>query len=416
MLDLEFVKLPGIAVACGAAALLFFGWLLWCRPTEAFVICLTSLTLRPQLLWDGPRVSYHWDIQHTLMLLALLTNAAHFGFRRTMNWPILALLLTLGTSLAFGNPHPSLNPAHMLASFAFLALPFCFAQVRLEPGSRRRYGSMIAAMPLLSIALGVVLQALHVSTLFMQNDWSDDYRLQGAVGDPEAMGVLACVGFAVALHEASRPRRPLAIYVAAANGMTVLLSGTRMAIASAVLFGFAYGAASADIRGKLSKRRWLVVSSAAVLCLTLWWYGPFLATRLLDEGGIQLSGRDLAWNLYLEEFEKSPAFGRGIGAESLVLDDTLGWERKTPHNEYIRFLTTGGIFGAFVILVALVLWFRGLLVSVSLNDRPFVIAAVLALPAFAFTQDILTYWTSLGLFVYLSVILTQPVVQTGRLP
>ena len=121
-----------------------------------------------------------------------------------------------------------------------------------------------------------------------------------------------------------------------------------------------------------------------------------------------MSGRDDLWDFYLEEFMLSPLFGRGLGVAYVAGADWLvDWPRNTPHNEYLHLLVAGGAVGFRLCMAAIALWYRQLLTTAPENDRPFLLALAPALALQAFTADVLIYWSSLGLFAYLGVLLTR---------
>ncbi len=162
------------------------------------MIALATLAIRPQLLWGGPHITYDWGLHQTLIVFALVMNALRYGVRRTSNWPILALLATFILSLAFGDLHPKLTLPFMLMSLAILTLPFAFTQVVLEPGSRRAYAVVIMLTPLLSVALGGLLQLADLREVFSYQQWMENtYRLEGATGNAAAFAALALAGFAL---------------------------------------------------------------------------------------------------------------------------------------------------------------------------------------------------------------------------
>jgi hypothetical protein len=67
----------------------------------------------------------------------------------------------------------------------------------------------------------------------------------------------------------------------------------------------------------------------------------------------------------------------------------------------------GGAVGFLLCMAAIALWYRQLLTTAPENDRPFLLALAPALALQAFTADVLIYWSCLGLFVYLGVMLTR---------
>jgi O-antigen ligase len=120
---------------------------------------------------------------------------------------------------------------------------------------------------------------------------------------------------------------------------------------------------------------------------------PFLARQLLVEKGIQL-------------FRQSPLFGVGAGGFTQIVvpleiprelryRSLEEFNRKTPHNSYVKVLAETGLFGAVTLLAlfALLAW-RGLSASRALARR----GATWALPVFAgFLMMSIHLWTLSGL-------------------
>jgi len=389
------------------------GWLSWRRPTVLLAVALASLAVRPQLFFGGPAVGYEWGPHHTLLLLALVVNALRYGIRRSINWPLLALIAAFALALVAGDLHARLTWPFMAMSLAILALPWCFTSVVLEPGSRRAYALVIALAPLLSVAIGALMALAGIRAGFPHYD-----RLEGATGNAAAFAILAFAGFVVALHELSRPGRPFAGALAVVNLALVILSGTRMAIAASGVFLIAYLVLSETLRERLLAHRARTATGIAVVVAALLWYWPILEARLFEAGrdletvaiddvGVNLSGRDDVWKFYFEEFKLSPLFGRGMGAGFVAAADWIPWARKTPHNEYLHLLVNVGVVGFVLFAAAIFVWYRNLVRVASDNDRNFLIALLPAIGLFAITEDILVFPTGLALFAYLGVLLTK---------
>ena len=404
-----------VAVTLGIGFVIAAAWLSWRRPSTLLAVALASLAVRPQLFFGGPDVGYEWGLHHTLLLLAMVVNALRYGIRRSMNWPLVALIAAFALSLVGGAVHPKLSLAFMGMSLAIFALPWCFTSVILEPGSRRGLALVIMLTPLLSVAIGAVMALAGIRPGFPELD-----RMEGATGNAAAFALLAFAGFVVALHEMSRRARPFAGGLAVVNLALVTLSGTRMAIAAAGVFLLAYLLLSDSLRQRLQARRMWTAASAAALVATLLWYWPTLEPRLFEdareletvlagdaEASVNLSGRDEVWQFYFEEFTFSPLFGRGMGTGFVAAADWLRWPRTTPHNEYLHVLVNAGAVGFVLCAAAIFLWYRSLLQAASENDRPFLLALIPALAIFAITEDIIGFSTGLAVFAYLGVLLTR---------
>jgi len=400
-----------LGMLIGGGALVLVLTLSWRLPALPMALGLLCLAVRPELLLGGTIGQQDWGVARTLLVLGLVANALRYGVRRQANWPIAALLAVLVLSPVLGDPPPKLTPLLMLAGFAVLALPWAFTNVVLAPGSRRGYAALLAALPLLSAVFGVLVGLAEPTPSWgFDGSFEGVYRFGGALHNAEAFALLAFAGLAVALHETTRPGRPYAGWLALINLILVILSGTRMTILAALVLLVAYGSLSQALREALQRRRWFAGSAAAALVAVVVIYWPSLQQRLFaaDGEGVNMSGRDELWNFYIEEFMLSPLFGRGLGVAYVAGTDWLaGWPRTTPHNEYLHLLVAGGAVGFLLCMAGIALWYRQLLMTVPDNDRPFLLALAPALGLQAFTADVLIYWSCLGLFAYLGVMLTR---------
>jgi teichuronic acid biosynthesis protein TuaE len=407
------IPLPGLEAIGSGRGLLVAGplvalvlWLSWRHPAWVLLVALASFAIRPEILWDGPGMGYEWGLHHTLLALALVVNGARHGIRSAVNWPLLALIATLALSLAFGDLHPELTLPFMLMSLAILALPFTVTQVNLAPGSRHLLAPAIAAVPLLSVAIGLVLELASIGNLFWGAQWGL-HRLQGATGHPTALAFMAVAGLAVAAHEWARGGRAWAPCLALANLLLIILSGTRMAIFASAVFLLAYALISPAVRALLRTRRLLLLVGGGATALTLVLYWPILQGRLFSsEGGIGMSGREEVWPFYLEQVLLSPIFGRGPGAGFIAGAD-LSDGFPVPHNEYLHLLVIGGVVGAALCLAGIGLWYRQLLRASSPDDRELLLALIPALAVYAMTDNVWFYWSVLPLYAYLGLLATS---------
>ena len=398
MPEIWLVYAVGVLVLAAGAL-----WLAWRLPTGALLLALAALAIRPQIYFGAPDVGIGWGLHQTLLLVALLVNAARHGVRRTINWPILALAAVFALNLAFSDLDPKVTPLLMASAFGVLALPWTFTQVVLASGSRRVLSLTIASLALLSVAIEAIVALQGARGFF-------DFRLQGMTGNAAVFALLAFAGFAVALHESTRPGRPFVGVLAAANLALVVLSGTRMAIFVSFLFLAVYLAASPSLREQWRRRRIEVAVGAGLVAAAAWYYWPTLRWRAFEPGGdgIRLSGRDEIWPLYYDQFLMSPTFGRGLGSGFVGAMYWLDYSVPTPHNEYLHLLVAGGVVGAAACFLAIFLWFRQLWRTVAVTDRSFLIALLPALAAYAAIDNVLIYATGLALFAYLGVLLTRP--------
>jgi O-antigen ligase len=403
--------------------LLVVGLPLALRWPVPFLACaLMSLAVRFEILLGGGDVGYTWTIQHTLALAALVGMAVRNGIRRPIDWPVAALALVLLLNLAFATLHPRLTVAFMVASFGVLALPFCFTQVAITPGSRTRLALTIASIPTASFLLGLVLDLTgvrdqdHVWALLGGileplglADGVIMRRLEGATGNAGTFAVLCFGGLVAAAGEWLRTGSRRFAILLLLNGMLVVLSGTRAAMMACAVFTLVLVVGSARVRTHLRANRSMTIALLLGLGAALLLYLPQLLLRGFGGGEIALSARDEIWSFYIEEFWFSPLFGRGIGAGFIAIGDWSDVQLTTPHNDYLNLLVSGGIVGFALTGAAIVGWFRSLRRHLRPEDHALLAAAGAAAACFALTWDVLVIATGLAFFAYLGVLQVKPI-------
>jgi O-antigen ligase len=287
----------------------------------------------------------------------------------------------------------------MLESLAILSLFFAFAQVNLPPSAHALGAPTIMALPILSVAIGAVLQFLGLHITFA----GLDDRLEGATGNAGVFGILAFCGLAVSLHETSRQKRPWVILPTALNLALVVFSGSRSAMLASGILLIAYPLASKPFRDQLRQRPLLILAGVILAAVMSAAYLPKLYERLHLK-----MDRFRVWGVFYDEFLKSPIFGRGAGA-GLIAGDRWPTDVERPfltipHNEYLHLLVDGGMIGLLLCLVAIVYWYYRLTRSASATHRSFLLALAPTLAAFAVTENILIHACGLALFVYLGLV------------
>lgn len=397
-----------VALSLGALVIPLAALLAWWQPTPALMLALASLALRPQILWAGTEVGYEWELNRTLLVLALGANGIRHGFRSTTNWPILALLIIVCCNSIAGQLHSAVDPGLMIMSLAIFALPWVFTQVVFEPGSRQKHALILMLVPLLSVALEGVLSLFGVRPL-VAVELKGTLRLQGAAGIPADLALLAFGGFALALHESTRTTRRSFTWFAYANFMLVVLSGGRMAIAASALFFLTYLVIFPPMRERLRQNLAGAGLGLGIVAAGFSLYLPYLELRMLDaaDGALLMSGRDEMWSFYWHEFLLSPLFGRGLGAGFVAFAEHTDFGLPTPHNEYLHALVIGGVTGFVLFFGSISLWFRALVRTVRWDDRAFIFAVLPALALYAITENLLLLPSALPVFAYFGILLTE---------
>jgi O-antigen ligase len=335
-----------------------------------------------------------------LLAAALLASGLRYGLRLDLvNWPLLAVLWLLAQSLVMAEASPTVAPLALLTATLGFALPWCLIHVALEPGSRASYALAIALLPLLSVALGVGLDALETHTLFSSSDRG--VRLRGAT-NAGWLAFLGFVGFAVALHEASRRRRLDLAALAVVNVVITLLSGGRMGLFACAVLAVSYVLLTPALRARAALLGLVAGLGLVAVALIIDVQLPLHRLAQQPEQLFDPNGRDRIWRGYLGEFRDRPLFGQGLGAAE------GGAYQDLPHNEYLRLLVDGGVVGALLYAAAVLLWGRRVLGLVRPGERGFVLALFLALGVYALTDNILLMPAGVIPFFYLAV------MRTGR--
>jgi O-antigen ligase len=352
----------------GVAVLAVVGFVARRRPSALVLAALVSLALSARYL-DPPAwadrstfasAKVALDDVHKIGLTAVALLYAHSnGVDRRRLLPIAALgviaVLTFGPAVV----HPELTPLQTLRSFIALSTTWLLFAVRRTPGEAQRQLVVVALLPGLNLAVGVLLWTVGLNDL-VRHEYTGAWRLQGA-SIPAHLGILCVVAVAAGTYLWSRGSRWMGLLVAANLGIAVV-TGTRTAIVLCVVL---------VIAGLISRTRFLrtrhVLPSAIAYLVVLgavgYAYLPALRDRFLGnplESGFNTSGRADAWDFFWRVAQVEPMFGRGLGAATVANTGQLPPAFKVPHNEYLRLVVEGGWVGLTLFLVAAGVAFSGL--------------------------------------------------------
>jgi O-antigen ligase len=251
---------------------------------------------------------------------------------------------------------------------------------------------------MLCVLAGATLQLLETHPLFSGSEVRG-VRLQGA-SNSAWLAFLAFTGFAVALHEAVRRRRVDFAGLAALNLGIALMSGGRMSLIACGILATSYVLLARGLRARAALLVMIVLAVTGGLLA----FAPQMPLQELVEDPARLmdpNGRDRIWRGYLDDFLASPLFGRGLGAAEHAAYQDL------PHNAYLGVLVDGGLVGAAVYAIAVLLWAWRVLELVRPGERAFVGALFLALGAYAVTDNVLIMPAGMIPFFYLAVMRTR---------
>lgn len=355
-----FLASHSATVAAGAVCALLLGALLARVPAVVFGACLFALCYGPEYLSPAAGVFAQPQLQKGLIYFAILGMALQRGVRpRLLVVPlayiVMAILAVLGGHLIAG-----LTVTQMLSSFVTLTVGWTGLAVAWDLRTDAGYLKILACIPVASVALGALLQVVHVDTLFQYGAGS---RLQGA-SQPAQLALTCFIGCVTASICYRVTRWRWAPLLVVANAVILGLTVSRGA-AIATGLALAWPALRFVFSGGEDKRwvpqRWLrgtiVFGALAIVAAVL---VPALLAR--DSTGTYIqgqgvvfdstSGRTVAWHEFYTIAKQAPLFGHGLGAGPIAKITEKGF--LAQHNEYLRLFLEGGYIGGGIVLAAII--------------------------------------------------------------
>lgn len=405
------------AVIAGAAA-----FLLSIRYPDGMSLVLLALsTISLQYLFEFEVAGLDLVSFYKLgILLLCLPAIMKYGVYGRYAWPVYALMAMVFTTYAFADLHPLLEAATPLTNFIGLAVPFVFLLIRWPRATTEKHVTLIAFMPLISVAFGALFQAGGLTTLIV-NEFNGAFRLQGA-NIPAHLAFLAYIAFMVCVAEIKRTPERIGFYyvMMSVNLLILLLTGTRGPLVAAMLMVlvFVLDLTKQFMRGKAALIVPLagfvtVLGTAVMLQLDNFRKRSFERT---DGGMIDTSGRFEAWEFFLDGVRQSPWFGRGLGSVLVSNDGSIYAGFVVPHNEYIRFYYDGGIVGAVLLFGALFYVLRLVYTRTRDDVKPYAAAFMLGFVLYSITDNTLSTLQFIVPFcVYMNALQTNDDPEKGRL-
>jgi teichuronic acid biosynthesis protein TuaE len=332
-------------------------------PALVFGGSLLALAYTPEDLGASFGVLERPELQKGIVYAALLAMALIRGVDRRLVLPVLAYLVLGVLSYLHGDLAPGLTVSQMASSFITLTAGWVALAVKWDWRRDARYLKVAACVAPVCVALGAVLQAAHLHSLWKEpTGFDSSLRLRGA--SIAAQLALMAFGGTVAAYvchrlTAWRPAR----YLVAANALILALTLSRGA---AIALGVAAVIpALRFVLQPLPSRRGMALARfglmAACVLLVVATLLPKLEER--NAGGRYYagygtvhdptSGRTDAWKEFYAIAQQSPLFGHGLGSGPITKIQEQGF--LAQHNEYLRMFLEGGYVGGGLLLAAMVL-------------------------------------------------------------
>jgi O-antigen ligase len=375
-------------------------------PVAATVLWVLAVETTPDLWFSGAHETII-DVEKGSGIVLVVLLGLRFGWRRDRYNPGFAFGAMFFTGLLHGL-YPGLTLLSSLRSLVGSAAPFAFGFVKTEAKFRRAVVRVVTLGPLVNIAAGAALSALHLHAIYTIED--NVFRLAGA-GLPAFLGGFALIAIYAGLLEMLRPQPPLRIFEPALltlNFTILLLTGARTPLALATLL----------ILGVLlAKRRLMALAAAgAMLAIAVLFLGQFSFIRAVDlirvgQAG-NLSNRDLIWPYFETAIAASPWLGWGVGAGKMVVPVTHGIAQligtNAAHNEYLRIGCEGGLFGLGLLILCMALWAVRGARQLPIAESWLIRVVFIAFAVHSATDNTLIATTSSVMFIWITAVFSAP--------
>lgn len=382
---------PVLSLLAGSA--LFILILCVQKPEWISYLVLLSTAVSVNLLFPGVSVGMELLAVYKLGILMLLAPCMLlYGLRLRFGYPILAFLVMLIITIGFSAWLPGYGIGLAVKSFIGLALPFVFLMIKWPKRVAEIHLKLLCVLPLISVAVGLMLQAVHLYS-FLAVEFTGAIRVQGA-NIPPHLAMLAVLGMMIALIETKRrPEMNNRFYYAmlVANFGILIATGTRgpLLAALALIGYYAADLVKEFVRGK---SKLIIPIAAGIIVVVMAGYLQWdnMKKRSFErqtETAIDLSGRNTAWQYFLERVEDYPWSGRGIGSVTIANDGSLYEGFVVPHNEYIRFYFDSGYIGCGLLFLTLLLVFGMIHRGLPKRLKPYYLAFITGFLIYSFSDN-----------------------------
>jgi O-antigen ligase len=378
------------------AVVIGFACLLMSRPHIEF-IAIAFLAISPSLLIPASAGLGADGVQKMILCGAVLLLLLKYG--AVFNGAVVIIMLTLTWSLAYSLTDPlvssDVDSFSVLRAFLGYAFPWLALLIKWDEQAANSCLTLLRALPIISIAAGVVLQLVGVTSV-VRFEYTGAIRLEGAlIGAHLAM--VAFMAIAVSLYELSRGSRLEGQFRwIMVNLAVLLLTVTRGSIiACCVLIGVMCLGLYVHRRRAHAKLASASRKLSALLVLGIFAIFPVVMLRSAGdeyEGEFNTSGRQYAWDFYLEIAGLNHWGGRGLGfanvANSIYMPEGVQGAFEAPHNEYIHFYVDVGIIATVVLFAGFLIVFAKVARKLNALGRWFVLGLVLATATYAFFDNV----------------------------
>ncbi len=387
------IEAVGLLVVCAAIATALT------RPALLFAAGITLLAIEPTLIFGANSTAGRPETFKLVLYACALPLLLSRGIDRRKCAPLVAYGVVAVVTELLATPLPGLTNTQAADSLATLCLGWLVFAINWDWRRDRQLLKIFAWVPILSVLIGLALQAAGVLSLFRG---STPPRLEGAtiaawLGALSLYSVIACL----ALYRRGQWR-----WAKGLGFMNVIILGASLSrgavlalviVAVPVLVRFTRHQLSAKgVAGpvKLALAGAVATVGVAVLASGLIERDEHATTYDAARYTVKheiASGRLQAWAFTYKQATVNLAFGRGIGAGPLVVKIPGSPQGFTAqHNEYIHMLLEEGFVGGVILLMTITLTLCSSIRRAPPRVRADLGAAGIAFAVFSVTENTLS--------------------------
>lgn len=336
------------------------------RVTEAILIAFFSASLLRA--WPastiGPRAPAYATVAAWLFSAVIVGSVAGLAWQMSHfpGWLTRTIHALAGTYFTTVDRIGVTDAAKLLEGIGLSAATILL--MRRRPALAVQIPIVLAASSIVAALSAVLLWWGIAPDVVLERYARIGYRVSAHVSDLNAAGsyfvLVLCLALGMSLRDGG-VRRGLWIFASAACAVGLWLSGSRSAVAAAVIIVAAAAVWSATVRWRAASRAAIVVSAVAALLLV----GAIRIQRLQQRDpdfhgvGFRTQFAETSFSMIAAR----PWFGIGIGqyypASTLFLTPQLAWTygAENAHNNFLQIAAETGVVG----FVAFSLWFGGLI-------------------------------------------------------
>ncbi|MFX3651074.1 MAG: O-antigen ligase family protein [Paenibacillus sp.] len=380
------IYLPLVSVVALIAVILLGVYIK--QPSWIFMILIVSFSLSIDKIFSIHLAGLDSLSFYKLAILGFVISLfLRFGIRKDLIYPALAIGFLFVESYFLSDLPSKVSPLDPFKAFLGVIVPFLLLMPHFSREISQRIIRVLAWLPLFSLAGGYILQLAGILSI-TNLEMSGVTRLQGA-NIAAHLAMLCFISICVCLIQIKQGHQVVLYYMLTLAHLVILVqTGTRGPLIALIpiILVYLFDQLKAFIKGKVSAIIPLILFVVAVTYMVIAQWDNY-EMRSESKG---LSGRDVAWSYFIEKANEYPIFGRGLGSTLVANDGSIFSGFVVPHNEYIRFYYDGGLVGAILLFLSLLLVFRAVYFRLSGMIRLYFAGMIIGFLTYSFFDNTLS--------------------------